>query len=119
MADPVDWNALAAEVLANFAATGLWSAPGVASSTGGGGAAAPGVSAPLAPGATTIGSGPDSLVLRISQDAYRGDAQYTVKVHGVQVGGVLTAQAAHGSGQHDTVAVLGDWGPGNHPVGVT
>jgi hypothetical protein len=68
---------------------------------------------------TTIGSGPDSLVLRVSQDAFQGDAQYTVKVGGVQVGGILAASAARNAGQHDTLTLLGDWGPGNHPVNVT
>ena len=91
----------------------------MAISTGEDGMALVGSSGLSAAGATTIGSGPDQLVLRISQDTYRGDALYTVKVHGVQVGGVLTAQAAHGAGQHDTITLLGDWGPGNHPVGVT
>ena len=30
----------------------------------------------------TVGSGSDNLVLRISQDAYRGSAQYTIRVDG-------------------------------------
>ncbi|SFL49006.1 calcium-binding protein, partial [Methylobacterium pseudosasicola] len=42
---------------------------------------------------TSIGTGSDQLVLRISQDAYQGDAQYTVSVDGKQIGGVLTAHA--------------------------
>ena len=45
------------------------------------------------PVTTTIGSGSDSLVLRISQDAYQGSAQYTVSVDGKQIGGTLTAGA--------------------------
>src|SRR5206468_351785 len=47
--------------------------------------------------ATSVGTGPDKLVLNISQDAYQGDAQYTVSVDGKQVGGTLTAHAAHGA----------------------
>ena len=75
-------------------------------------------SAPTGPASTTLGSGSDTLVLRVSQDAYQGSAQYTVKVDGVQIGGVQTAQAGHGSGQSDTVTVKGEWGAGAHSVDV-
>jgi hypothetical protein len=66
----------------------------------------------------TVGNGPDSLVLRISQDAYRGSAQYTVRVDGAPIGGTLTADALHSSGQSDMVTVLGNWAAGNHTVQV-
>ncbi len=69
-------------------------------------------------GSATVGSGPDSLVLRISQDAYQGSAQYTVSVDGVQVGGTFTASALRGSGQADTLTVLGDWAGGRHTAEV-
>jgi Ca2+-binding RTX toxin-like protein len=65
------------------------------------------------------GSGPDTLVLEVSQDAYKGSARYTVAVDGVQVGGVFTASAARGSGETDTLTLRGDWGPGPHTVTVT
>ena len=71
------------------------------------------------PANSVIGSGPDHLVLKISQDAYLGDATYTVAVDGVQVGAVLTAGAAHGAGQDDTVTVNGNFAPGPHTVTVT
>jgi Glycosyl hydrolases family 16/Ca-dependent carbohydrate-binding module xylan-binding len=58
-------------------------------------------------------------VLHLSEDFYLSDAQYTVAVDGVQVGGVLTAQAWHASGQVDTLTVLGDWAAGQHTVTVT
>jgi hypothetical protein len=35
------------------------------------------------------GSGPDRRVLKFSQGAYEGDAQYKVLVDGEQVGGIL------------------------------
>jgi Ca2+-binding RTX toxin-like protein len=73
---------------------------------------------PLPAGSTTIGSGPDTLVLKVSQDAYLGDAQYTISVDGVQIGGVLTAHALRSSGQFDTVTVQGDWAPGDHTVSI-
>ena len=49
-----------------------------------------------------VGSGPDALVLKISQDAFQGSAQYTVSVDGVQIGGTLTAGrlARRGTGRH-------------------
>jgi hypothetical protein len=58
------------------------------------------------------------LVLRISQDAYQGSAQYTVKVDGAQVGGTFTASALKSSGQSDTLTLKGDWAPGAHKVEV-
>ena len=67
---------------------------------------------------TSIGSGSDTLTLKLSEDAYRGDAQFTVSVDGHQVGGVLTATTAHGSGKSDTVNVLGNWAAGAHTVTV-
>ncbi|MGE7416608.1 carbohydrate-binding domain-containing protein, partial [Methylobacterium tarhaniae] len=59
-----------------------------------------------------------SILLTISQDAWQGDAQYTVSVDGRQVGGVQTAQSLHGSGRSDQILVLGDWGSGSHAVSV-
>ena len=67
---------------------------------------------------TTIGSGSDLLVLKITQDAYQGDSQYAVSVDGKQIGGTLTAKALDGSGQTDTLQVKGDWAAGNHTVSV-
>jgi len=43
----------------------------------------------------SLGSGPDSTVLKISEDASQGNAQFTVGIDGIQVGGVQTATAAH------------------------
>jgi beta-glucanase (GH16 family) len=83
------------------------------------GAVAAGSPPPSQPGGTTavtIGSGADTLVLKLSQDAYLGDALYTVSVDGVQVGGTLTASASHGTGQSDIVTVLGNWSAGAHNV---
>ncbi|MEP7007414.1 MAG: hypothetical protein ABI810_15635, partial [Sphingomonas bacterium] len=51
------------------------------------------------------GTGPDTLVLKISQDAYLDDAQYQVFVDGKQIGGPLTASALHKYGQTDTVTL--------------
>ena len=72
------------------------------------------------PAAVTVGSGPDDLALAVSEDAFDGDAQYTIAVDGQQVGGTLTANplATHGTGEAQTVNVLGSFGPGIHTVSV-
>src|SRR5262249_34201802 len=67
---------------------------------------------------TVIGSGSDTLELKITQDAYQGDSQYAVYVDGKQIGATLTAKALHGSGQVDTLQVKGDWAAGSHTVSV-
>jgi len=63
---------------------------------------------PVIPGSTTIGTGPDTLALKISQDAFEGSAQYTISVDNIPIGGTLTAAPPHGSGASDTVNVLGE-----------
>ncbi|MBL6082053.1 family 16 glycosylhydrolase [Belnapia sp. T18] len=67
---------------------------------------------------TTLGSGSDTLVLKVSQDAYKGHAQYTISVDGKQIGGTQTASASHAAGQDDIVTVKGDWASGSHMVTV-
>lgn len=66
----------------------------------------------------TIGSGSDSLSIRISQDAWNGDAQYAVYIDGKQVGSTFTAHSLHNSGVTDTLTVKGDWGGGVHTAEV-
>ena len=77
-----------------------------------------GAAAPPATGTVTVGAGPDKLVLKVSQDAYKGDAQYRVTVDGVQIGGTLTAKALHSGGTSDMLTVLGDFAAGNHTASV-
>lgn len=60
----------------------------------------------------------DKLDLAIAQDAYRGDAQFTVSVDGKQVGGTLTAHALHSSGADEHFILSGSWGAGAHAVTV-
>ncbi|WP_207415353.1 carbohydrate-binding domain-containing protein [Roseomonas haemaphysalidis] len=67
---------------------------------------------------TTVGAGPDSLVLKVSEQAWNGDAQFTVKVDGKQVGDVFTARADHAAGVSDTFTLKGNWGAGAHKVEV-
>ncbi|MCJ2087305.1 family 16 glycosylhydrolase, partial [Methylobacterium sp. E-005] len=83
------------------------------------GATSANFSAPVsAPTSTSIGTGSDQLLLHISEDAYLGDAQYTISVDGTQVGGVVTAYASHAGGQSDASTVNGDWASCSHTVAV-
>jgi hypothetical protein len=70
------------------------------------------------PVSLSAGTGPDTLVLRVSQDAWMGNAQYAVLVDGAQVGGTFTASAWHSTGQTDTLTLRGDWTDGQHQVRV-
>ena len=72
-----------------------------------------------APKSVTIGSGPDRLVLRVSQDFWQGDAQYSLAVDGKPIGGILTAGAEHGTALSDTITVQGNWARGKHTLSVT
>jgi endoglucanase len=65
---------------------------------------------------TTIGS--STLYLKVSEDAWNGDAQFTVNVDGHQVGGTQTATASHALGQWQIVTLTGDFGAGPHTVDV-
>jgi hypothetical protein len=79
--------------------------------------AAPVVTPPK-PFTTTLGSGADTLVLKLSQDAWQGSATYTISVDGKQIGGLQTASAWHSAGQDDLITVKGNWGAGSHKVSV-
>ena len=65
-----------------------------------------------------IGTGPDTLVLKISEDAYQGDAQFTVSVDGKQRGKIQTAQASHAFGQVQQFQINGNFGHSRHTVTV-
>jgi Cellulase (glycosyl hydrolase family 5)/Ca-dependent carbohydrate-binding module xylan-binding len=87
--------------------------------------------------AVTTGSGPDSLVLQISENAWtnggknadaNGDAEFTVSINGVQQGGTFTALAPHATSDGVTVSsnpgeqtftFNGSFGNGAHTVAVT
>jgi hypothetical protein len=66
----------------------------------------------------TVGSGADTLDLKVSEDAWNGDAQFTVAVDGQQIGGTLTALASHAAGVAQDFLVNGNFGPGQHTATV-
>ncbi|MFL5252275.1 MAG: carbohydrate-binding domain-containing protein [Rhodopila sp.] len=59
-----------------------------------------------------------SITLRVSEDAYQGDAQFIVKVDGTQVGGTRTASALHSSGDSNVFVLNGNWASGSHQVAI-
>lgn len=66
--------------------------------------------------AVTLGNGPDTLVLHVSQDAFQGDAQFNIAVDGQRVGSGLTASVAHATGDSQAFVLQGEFGPGPHTV---
>ena len=73
------------------------------------------------------GTGPDSLLLEVCDDAYangdgtsnaKGDAAFTVSVDGKQIGGTFTTTASHAAGQDQDVQLNGYFGPGTHAVSI-
>ncbi|WP_419758723.1 carbohydrate-binding domain-containing protein [Acidisoma sp.] len=61
----------------------------------------------------------DTLALQISEDAWKGDAQFTVSVDGKQVGGDYTASTLHSSGDAGTFLLTGNWGTAVNDVQVS
>ena len=51
-----------------------------------------------------------TLRLRVSEDAFQGDAQFIVTVDGHQIGGIQTAHASHAAGQAEDIVLHGDFG---------
>lgn len=64
-------------------------------------------------------SSADTLALSVSEDAWQGDAQFTVAIDGSTIGGVHTATASHAAGASQPFSFTGRWGPGPHTVGIT
>ena len=88
-----------------------------ASPWGAGGAPA---AAPLLTPVAPVGVAQNGqLILRISETAWRGDAQFTLQVDGAAVAGTLTATASHAAGLSQAFTVAGVYAPGPHVVSVT
>ena len=65
-----------------------------------------------------LGSGSDQLALSVAEDAWQGNAQFTVSVDGIQIGGTQTAVALNSAGQSQLFDLAGNWGDGTHKVAV-
>jgi len=59
----------------------------------------------------------DSLVLNLSEDAYKGDAQFTVSVDGQQLGATQPVTAQHGAGT-EAFSFAPSLTPGTHQVSI-
>ena len=70
------------------------------------------------PAPVTTGTGSDTLVLSMSEDAYQGDAQFTVAIDGKQLGGTFTTTALHAAAVRQNFTFKGDWAIGAHTVTV-
>ena len=66
--------------------------------------------------AVVLGSGPQSITLGISEDAYLGNALFTIAVDGVQIGGTQTALAPHGGSSDQAFTVNGSFASGSHTI---
>lgn len=67
---------------------------------------------------TTLGSGSDTITVSLSEDAWNGDAQATLKVDGQQIGGTQTVTALQNAGATQSFALQGNFGSGSHVVTV-
>ncbi len=61
----------------------------------------------------------DLLVLNLSEDAFQGDAQFTVSVDGQQLGAAQSVTASHGVGGSQAFSFASSMAPGPHQVSVT
>ena len=61
-------------------------------------------------------SASNTLNVKISEDAWQGDAQFTITIDGATIGGVRTAMASHAGGATQDIALVGNWGSGAHTV---
>jgi hypothetical protein len=71
-------------------------------------------------GTTPTMSGPaDTLTLRLSEDAWKGNAQFTLSIDGKQVSTPQAVVVAHSAGAWQDLSFAGNFGAGSHQVGVT
>jgi hypothetical protein len=68
--------------------------------------------------ASAVGSGSDTLVVKVSEDNYLGDAKFIVSMDGKQLGGTFTATTLHSFGGSQSFTFKGDFGSGSHTLAV-
>ncbi len=68
----------------------------------------------------TFGSGPDTLVLTLAEDAFQGDAQANIAIDGTALTAQpITVTALKGAGQSEAFTFKGSFGSGAHDLGVS
>ena len=75
--------------------------------------------AQMSNGTAHMATGASPLVLQLSEDAYQGDAQFTVSVDGKQLGGAQTVSASHAAGAVQNFAFAQAMAAGTHDVAVS
>ena len=71
-----------------------------------------------APGRDAPSASQSGLVLNISEDAWRGDARFTIAIDGQQQGGVMVASASHNTGQTQALSFNPVLAAGAHTVDI-
>jgi hypothetical protein len=70
-------------------------------------------------GSTATTTAPaDTLTLFLSEDAYQGDAQFELFIDGKQVTTAQSVTTLYSSGQSEAFTFSGNFGTGNHTVGI-
>jgi len=75
--------------------------------------------AQMANGTAHMATGASPLVLQLSEDAYQGDAQFTVSVDGKALGGAQSVGASHAAGAVQNFAFAQAMAAGTHDVAVS
>ena len=75
--------------------------------------------APPPPEASTPGAEASTLTLSLSEDAWEGDAQFSVAIDGTTIGAPQSVTALHGSGAAQTFTFDQALTPGTHDVAVS
>jgi beta-glucanase (GH16 family) len=75
--------------------------------------------AQMANGTAHLATGASPLVLQLSEDAYQGDAQFTVSVDGKALGGAQAVGASHAAGGVQNFAFAQAMAAGTHDVAVS
>ena len=75
--------------------------------------------AQMANGTAHMATGASPLVLQLSEDAYQGDAQFTVAVDGKTLGGAQSVGASHAAGAVQNFAFAQAMAAGTHDVAVS
>ncbi len=81
-------------------------------------AGAPPASASTVPTPTAAAPDHGVLVLRLSGDAYQGNAKFTITLDGTQVGDTLSTTAVHAAGETQTFTIAGSFAAGPHSIAV-
>ena len=68
---------------------------------------------------TATGSAPDTLTLTVSEDAWQGNAEFSISVDGESLADNVTVTALHNTGNWEPITFNGTFGAGPHSVAVT